>query len=274
MSKLLKLKKWLTLDEAVLHIATSISEDVTIQDLYQFAVDEYLKLSVYFVNGAYGAQGKWLNANDIDWQSGIHNINGVWDLTMRGQEALEVKELYEQSNSGLGITTLSKNGILLQQDDVVCQLYKYFEPDNIFNPQFNESVKRRREIAEHPMKALENSPFIISKLLRKNDVGVEFIPCNKFIEQDGKLVIRTSEITRFIQSLEDTPQEAKPLRCKERNSLLVLIGALCRNADIDPMKRGVSSSLEKMTDELGAHLDVGTIRTILAQIEPAISSKS
>jgi hypothetical protein len=309
MSKLLKLKEWLTLEQAVLHLANVIGEDVTIADLYHFALDGNLKLSVYFVNRAYAAKGKWLKEDDIDnteikagvevkqshlnsqkapkpnemfvseddwieWQSGIHPIKGVWDLTMQGQEALEVKDNYEKINSGLSVTGLSKNGILLQQGDVVCQLYKYFDREKIFSPQFNKSEKRRREIAEHPMRVLENSPEILSPLIRKSNLGVEFLPCNNLIEQDVVFVIKTTEVTRFIQSLEDTAQAEKPLTSNARKTLLVLIAVLCKEAGIDPNKRGASVPLVAMTELFGAPLSDETIRNVLKQIEAAVSSKS
>jgi hypothetical protein len=309
MSKLLKFKEWLTLEQAALRLANVIGEDVSIADLYHFALDGHLKLSVYFVNSAHAAKGKWLKEDDIDnteikagvemkqsrlnpqkapkpnemfvskddwieWQSGIHPIKGIWDLTMQGQEALEVEDNYEKINSGLSVTGLSKNGILLQQGDVVCQLYKYFDREKIFSPDYNKSEKRLREIAEHPMRVLENSPEILSPLIRKSNLGIEFLPCNKLIEQGVVFVIKTTEVTRFIQSLEDTPASEKPLTTTERNSLLVLIGALCKEADIDPNKRGASVPLVTMTELIGTPLSGQTIRNVLKQIEAAISSKS
>ena len=88
------------------------------------------------------------------------------------------------------------------------------------------------------------------------------------------LVVRTNELNRFIKSLEDTPSNEKALASKERNSLLVLIGALCKQVDIDPKQRGVAASLVAMTELVGAPLTDDTIRKILSQIEPAIDSRS
>jgi hypothetical protein len=87
-------------------------------------------------------------------------------------------------------------------------------------------------------------------------------------------VIRTDEVTRFIQTLEDTPQEAKPLTSNEKNSLLVLIAALCKEANVDWCQRGVTTSLVAMTDLIGAPLTDDTILKILKQIPPAIESRS
>lgn len=68
MSKLLKLKEWLTLEQAVSHIINVIDEPVTIEDLYRFALDGHLKLSVNFVNYVHAVKGKWLKEEDIENQ--------------------------------------------------------------------------------------------------------------------------------------------------------------------------------------------------------------
>jgi len=221
MSKLDKLEEWLTLEDAAIHISKKIEEIISVTKLYRSALNGSLKLSVYFVNSAYGVKGELGKVSDTENQlpqrgfdikeeSTVHNIKGIWDLTMQGQEALEVKGYFEQSNSGLEVTTRSKNGILLQQDGVTCQLYKPFDRDRIFNPEYNESEERRRAIAEHPMKAWENHPMIVTPLIRMGKFGLEYVPCNKLSEVACVLIIKSSEIDHFIQLLEDTPQEDKP----------------------------------------------------------------
>jgi hypothetical protein len=220
MSKRLKLKKRLTLDEAALHITEEIKDTITVTDLYQAALDGDLKLSVYFVNGAHGVKGELCKVGDIENQLAqqtfdtkdrtVHSMEGIWDLTMQGQEALEVKGYFEQENSGVSVKARSKNGILLQQDDITCQLYKYFDREKIFNPKYNESEERRLAIAEEPMRALENDSLILSPLIRQSKYGLEFVPCHKLPEVGGVLIIKKSEVAHFIELLEGTPQEAKP----------------------------------------------------------------
>lgn len=284
MSKLLKLKKWLTLDDAALHITGEIKDTVTVTDLYLAALEGKLKLSVYFVNNAHGITGERCNVGDIENQLAqqtfdikdrtVHRMEGIWDLTMQGQEALEVKGYFEQSNSGIEVTTLSENGILLQQNDVTCQLYKHFDRERIFNPKYNESEERRRAIAEEPMRVLENDPSIVSPHIRRNKFDSEFVPCHKLSEVGGVLIIRQSEVTHLIEFLEGTAKKEKPLTTNEKNSLLVLIAALCKEADVDWNQRGIATSLVAMTDLIGAPLTDETMRKILKQIDSAIDSRS
>lgn len=68
--------------------------------------------------------------------------------------------------------------------------------------------------------------------------------------------------------------ENNPLTPKERNTLLVLIGALCKDANINYNQRGIAVSIEKMTEILGAPVTDDTIRNILKQIDDAVSLRS
>ena len=54
MSKLFKLKEWLTLDEAANYIAASIGEDVYEKDILRLVLDKHLTLSVDLVNHSQG----------------------------------------------------------------------------------------------------------------------------------------------------------------------------------------------------------------------------
>ena len=54
MSKLLKLQKWLTLEQAARHLSGVCGEPVSEADVLRLGLDGHLKLSVYFVNHARG----------------------------------------------------------------------------------------------------------------------------------------------------------------------------------------------------------------------------
>ena len=79
----------------------------------------------------------------------------------------------------------------------------------------------------------------------------------------------------FLSSLDVKPKKIEsPLSTKERHSMLVIIAALCNEANIDYSQRGISSSIQKMTDLIGASLNEDTIRNILKQINEAIEVRS
>lgn len=318
MSKLFKLREWLTPDEAATHISSVLGEPATTADLYRFALEGHLTLSVDFVNHTYARKGKWLKTDQIkfslvehdiftgdkleipyshpsnyeirvsedDWivlEESVVSIRGVWDLPMVGAEQLDIEHDYQQLTSGLEVTLTALDGVFVQRDDIVCQLQTDFD-DNEYQKGSkaqqkdlerqiiskdigdDEAEKLRAEFKAEREKYLEKRK---DKTREQNH-----FPSGGLAEHDYALVIRTKEITRFIQSLEGTPASEKPLTSKERNSLLVLIGALCKEVDIDPNKRGVAISMVAMTEILGAPLTDDTIRKILGQIEEAVSARN
>jgi len=310
MSKLFKLKEWLTLDEAVVHISNVLGEPATVADLYRFALEGHLTLSVNFVNSALVRKGRWSNYNDpenfdieyddftgeelerrpkysptefrelaiVRLELTAQTIKGVWDLTMYGTEKLEI-ERHLGLAFGFEPLTIGISGALVQRGDVVCMLQR-------------DIVRNREEAYEEAMKdnlatsdAIEGEvdEFDAKTKLYRSEMLSSFmedtldgkhISSRGLSENDHILVIRTNEIIRFIQSLEETPAPEKPLTTNERNSLLVLIGALCKEVDIDPNQRGVAASLVAMTEMNGASLTDDTIRKILGQIEGAVSLRS
>lgn len=318
MSKLFKLKEWLTLEEAANHISTVLGEPVILVDIYRLALDTHLKLSANFVNGAQARTGKFVKTEDIefrevennlftgeklekpystplnnetyvsgdDWvslNSEVVSIRGLWDLTMIGSEAIDIEFYYHQETSGLEVDLTCLEGTLLRQGDIICQLQSDFD-DNEYQ-QGSKAAKQKLEqyissnkLTDDEIKKLrddyqaERKKYLGGK--REFERVPSYYPSGGLDEHDYVLVVKTKEVTRFIQSLEDTPPEAKPLTSKERNSLLVLIGALCKQVDIDPNQRGVTSSLVAMTELIGAPLTDDTIRKILNQIESAIDSRS
>ncbi len=56
-SKLLKLKKWLTLPNVAKHLSIAYGEEVTEADILRWGLDGHLKLSVYFKDTVYGTKG-------------------------------------------------------------------------------------------------------------------------------------------------------------------------------------------------------------------------
>ncbi|WP_076419826.1 hypothetical protein [Colwellia sp. UCD-KL20] len=318
MSKLFKLKEWLTLEEAANHISNVLGDTVTLADIYRLALDKHLMLSANFVNGAWARIGKFVKTEDIefvefdkmplteekldnplsiplnaeiqcskdDWialDEKVVSIRGLWDLTMMGAEQIDIEFYYQQETSGLEVTLQALDGVFLQQGDVLGQLQTDFD-DNEYQlgskAQLNVlkgTIAKDNLSKEDAEKELKTFEGIRKKYLEKRDKNKpeeNYFPSGGLDEHDYVLVVKTNEVTRFIQSLEDTPPEAKPLTSKERNSLLVLLGAVCKNSDIDPSQRGIATSLVAMTELIGAPLTDDTIRKILNQIEPAIESRS
>ena len=67
MSKILKLKEWLTIEEAATRLSASAGEEVSGADVLRFALDGHLTLSVYFVNHARGTRGRVVPYTETQW---------------------------------------------------------------------------------------------------------------------------------------------------------------------------------------------------------------
>jgi hypothetical protein len=65
----------------------------------------------------------------------------------------------------------------------------------------------------------------------------------------------------------------KPLSTTERNTLLVLIAALCTKASIDSKSRTAASEIARLTDDLGARVSDDTVRNILKQLPDALGAR-
>ena len=67
MSKLFKLREWLTIPEAAKRMSISFGEEVTEADVFRLALDGHLRLSVNFVNHAKARCGKPTAIEDAEW---------------------------------------------------------------------------------------------------------------------------------------------------------------------------------------------------------------
>lgn len=316
MSKLFKLKEWLTLEDGASHLSTVLGESITEVDLYRLCLDGHLTLSANFFNYTDACKGKFVKDSDIEYttydgflddkevtlpsnleiyvepdkwiclEKKVSSIGGVWDLAMLGSEIADIEHYYQQETSGVAVTLSSIDGMFVQQGNVICQLQTDYEEN-----EFKGGSKAHRrdleiEIAQKKY-SKKKAKALIDRFLearkefleeRKNQPRERnYFPSGGLVEHDFALVVRTNEITRFLRSLEEPTQEQKsekPLGSREKNTLLVLIGALCKQANIDPEMRGVSTSIEAMTQELGAPISNDTIRNILKQIEDAVESRN
>jgi len=322
MSKLFKLKEWLTIDETALHLSGVLGETVEKKDVYRLALDGYLQISVNLVNHAEARLGKIVGKDDVTFHEASSNlteflreseglnvemplmvmgslkideenyinlddnilsISGIWDLLMCGNEALDIEHFYQQCINGVEVTLTAIDGAFIKRENKVAQLMDDYD-DN----EFKEGSKAHlKEIEKHITKNKVNKTKADKlrkkyKLKRKEYLKIRSLSNNEDnyypaagLPHDSVLVVRTKAIMDFIQSLDESPKEqSKPLTSKERNSLLVLIAALCKDAGIDYNQRGIATSLEKMTEILGAPVTDDTIRNILKQIDDAVSLRS
>lgn len=138
MSKLFKLKQWLTLEDAAKRLSTTLGEQVTVADILQLALDGRLRLSVNFVNHAYAKcckrvpieeatyiempsignpaitaclyKGPRTDSEVFEYQDGLVKLIGVYALSMIGAERLDVEHQLQMETGGPAVSLINLDG--------------------------------------------------------------------------------------------------------------------------------------------------------------------
>lgn len=332
MSKLLKLKKFFTLEEAAIYLTNVLEEPVSIATLYQLIADKQVMLSVRLINQAYALKGQIFECEEGDliefktdlvtgevlekpqfeyvtddnsipvsaerlfiYDQKAHIVDGTWDLAMLGEESLRVEHLYQNEvNSGYHPLLTDAWGFYLKQGEVYCRLIrksqdKVSEVEGYVFDCLDFLVEQRGLTADEFWDLFEKSEIALSEdemqtlescceLMNLPDDSLKFFEDSRSLEEnDAQLVIKTSEITKLIQSLDAgsdiEPQKDKSLT-QERTTFLILLYTLLKEQKIDPYRRGVTSSVRLMTENAGYRLADNTILKVLSQMrdEPFGSS--
>lgn len=78
---------------------------------------------------------------------------------------------------------------------------------------------------------------------------------------------------RFMQSDASLNISTKDISTNERNTLLLLIGALCNRVGIDPASRGAAGEVVQLARALNVDIDPDTVRSKLKDVPDAISTR-
>lgn len=358
MSKIYKLREWLTVPEAAKQLSISFGEEVTEADILRLALEKHLRLSVYFVNKATVRIGKYVSWEDIEWflfpnsemdlfgkkrdefgfkpikdavdensidekllpcppklnalfekipiderenyipfmhskcvgedkyitlSRDVKNIDGVWDLPLFGAESLDVEHEFQNVSGGPGVTLITIDGAFVERSDGrICQLQEDYDENeyqagskaelkilkqHIINKQLSESEadKFLKKHAEDRKEFLER---------RKNTPQEDHYYPAGGLPKDSVFVVRRESILDFEQLINDDQQELnKPLSSTERNSLLTIIAALCKQANLNPEERGAPTKIANLTEAIGAPVSDDTVRRLLAKLPDALESR-
>ncbi len=304
MSKLFKLKEWLTLEDTAKYISNVFGEPFSSTELYMLSLQGKLQLSVMFANGAKVKKVILIKTEDVEYEKRIpvgipnlpegHGFNvpinaeipisrdywiqkiepeifsicGVWDLAMKGAEKAEIANRYQIETSGHTVKIPSLFGHYVQRENVFYEL-------QVMQARLPKNDEESLQIEPNKFECDQS----IGEIKLKPRRLPQYRPAERLDEIENCLVVKTEEVTRFIQSLADIPLEPTPQESRfecdgERTTLLILIKVLCRKINLDPKRRGVTPALVLMVESIGASLSDDTIRNIINQIEPVVCSKS
>ncbi|AIW16492.1 hypothetical protein VITU102760_05210 [Vibrio tubiashii] len=342
MSKLLKVKKYLTIEEAAVTLSNSLEEPVKVSDIYDLALENEITISIRLANKAFAVGGRYVNLEghetgkfkaDTDLLTGesldvaysvsasdallveegkwlvfddeIIAIDGVWDLTMIGVERQIVHGLYQNEVGGALPKPSGSRSFLVERGDVIYKL-KTSLPLQLNEANSSALQIRLTDLLESKGLTYSNildNPYALDNLsddeleeysqltLALSDDDLEESEEIKLSEQligsdehlilddfSYQFVIRTNELTRFVQSLDDdmpqSTQTDKPLGSRERNTLLTLIGVLSEEAGIELSVRGITTSIQYMMDKKGIAMSGETIRKVIRQVTDVMESRS
>ena len=271
MKKLLDLKQWLTVPDAARHLSILFGEEVSEADVLRLALDGHLTLSVDFINYAHARCGPAIplrdakrktilspiNGERIDLVEGLEigdqvieldkkivRLKGVWDLKMRGAEQIDVENRYQFLTGGPSVDLHSMaRTIVCHESGTHCQLQSNFL-DSEYRP---KNLKTPRD---HP----DN-----------------YYPAGG-LPEDCTLVVRTSAL-RALEARRSVPNQIaeKPLGKRERETLLVIIAALAKMADIDVTKPSKAAvAIERQTIDMRAPVAARTIENHLNRIPDSL----
>lgn len=275
-SKLFKLKEWLTIDDAARHMSAVCEEAINEADVLRLALDGHLKLSIFLVNGAYARPCVPVKIEEIEWDE-IPSLNGekpfqfakngrifqdergtiqvlraitdlesaVWDLPMIGGEQIDVEFRYQQLIGGPKVTAVTLDGVFVAaKNGDLFELQSHLKD----NKHYASEIK---------------SPFLHPD---------NFHPAGS-LPEDIVFVVRTSALTDFEILFRNYDGEddannklEKPLTTRERNTYLKIIKALCDGQGLDlnqPYK--AAEIIKNQLELLGSPLSLETIAGKLEQ---------
>ncbi len=282
MSKLFRLKEWVTIPDAARHLSQIVNEQVGEADILQMALDGHLKLSVHFPNRAKARIGRIIPYKDVphrelpsldgsgtityadgyllnDLKEGerlqsetpfIHfdkevvSIDGLWDLAMMGNERIDIEYDLQSLIGGPEVTMMNIEGTFLNRSDGTwAALQEQFEDKTIVEADG-----------------------------KKKKIKGAFFPAGG-LGTDCTRVVRTSEILALQAKLDGTALE-KPVSNRERDTLLTIIGVLCRDAGYDFTKHAKTAALIQGTAaKMGVSIGETTIENHLKRVSDALAAR-
>lgn len=190
MSKLLKFKDWLTIEEASNYLTKAFNELVKPTDIYRLAIENKLVLSLFFVNNTYIEVATKDSNNALIFNNNYQliNNNSYCDLVNCDNSTLILKQHY-YNNSDVPLKADNDNNNI-----IICL------PDGLTFGRVINYKEKNRQLSQ---------PTIA--------------PC---LPNDIYLIIKTDYLNYFINQATQPEQTKTDLHTKEKDSLYNLLALL------------------------------------------------
>ncbi|WP_261544666.1 hypothetical protein [Burkholderia multivorans] len=305
MSKLFTLKQWLTVQEAARHLSRLFNEEVAESDIFRFALDGRLKLSVHFVNNAHANPGRFVAEDEVEWhefefpsdgemktlrlpegidvgdgrwivlEPKVVTLQDVWDLPLIGAERLDVEHEYQRLTKGPEITLINIHGTFVENDaGIVCRLCEHFD-DNEHMPGSAAYLKTMRyemfnamtpEEADQLRQNAEAQRIAYSQKMASLADNEKYYPSAR-LPEDGVFVVRSKHLTQFISSLEEpkAKSDEQSMSAKERSSVMKIIATLLSLSDLKGGTYKQAEGIVNAAKDLGISVSVNTVDKFLKE---------
>lgn len=261
MRKLYKLKKWYSLEDAATRLSLTLGEPVTVQDIRQLMADEHIA-AYWNVHHLYAIE-----------------VAPVTSIYRAGDDVFELSKAMGTISES--VTRIMSGGFERQADRVqtLDGVYK-IDTENI-------------GAAKHWLKALaagRDSEYVSlegAMLIGEDDKLWQLMapfperenskkhtpwsnPNNFYpnfeLPEEMQLVVSKLEIEKFEAQFTEEPNKEKPLKERERNTLLKLIQVLCAGQGLDlkqPYKD--AETIKNEAEKAGISIDLETIANKLKE---------
>ena len=182
---------------------------------------------------------KSLNIDDhryLNLEDGVTTIRGVWDLSMVGNERLDVEHEYQNLTDGPEVTLQGLDGAFVENEDgVMCQIQESFDQNEYISGSAAQLEKIKEHIASNNIekeKAKEllslhkkNREEYLNKREKKNPSD-DYYPAGG-LPRDSVLVVRVQALIDLQERLSrEESEKKKPLDLRGERTYLNIIGAL------------------------------------------------
>jgi hypothetical protein len=226
MSKLFKLKDWLTIPDTAKHLSGVLEEEVGDADVLQMGLDGHLKISAHFVNGCVAIKTKRIpveQARSVPSLDGKHTV--ILGTPIAPGEVLEFDNeiCYIASYAVFDLPMIRGEICAVQQ---ICQrltggpLVEMSDIHGVFVANsFGDLFQIQADAADHP------KAKIMAYGKERND-PTRYYPASR-LPDDAVLVVRTEALRELEKSIAGKSSSLPiPLAATERHMLLKQIGAL------------------------------------------------
>jgi hypothetical protein len=294
MSKLVKLKEWLTLDDAAKHLSIMFGEDVGVADVLRLALDYRLTLSINFVNEAYALVGSIKEASEarhVDFPADMAaaskaktpgEYQGGWKKLCMGVRLVgssKVIDLEREIVALRGVYDLPMiGGERLEVEDRFQQMtggpaVTAVSMDGAF---VSLGGGQFAQLQDHH----DENPYMDSEKLKKPWRHEDNFYPGGGLPDDGVLVVRTGALEEFLESLveEPTGSDAKAdVSTRERSTLLKLVIGMAMEGYKYSPESARNGAVTEIAGDLAKHgLDVSddTVRKYLREATKTVLTKS